>query len=83
MLLLHTCSLSETQYDFECFTHDFLKTISIYLSLPVGPKCQGGWSERDGGRGGEAGQQLSQRLMLASVCVINHSGTLRRGTIHF
>ena len=28
-------------------------------------------------------QELPQRLMQASVCVINHSGTLRRGTIHF
>lgn len=32
---------------------------------------------------GEVQPQLSQRLMQASVCVINHSESLRRGTIHF
>lgn len=40
-------------------------------------------SEGGVGRGGAVQPQLYQRLMQASVCVINHSDILRRGTIHF
>lgn len=47
--------------------------------LLIGQKCQAGWSEW----GGEVQPQLPQRIVQASVCVINHSETLRRGTIHF
>lgn len=47
-----------------------------------------GWSQMPsmverGRKKGEVQPQLPQRLVQASVCVINHSGTLRGGTIHF
>lgn len=60
------------------FSHSLL-SICVFLLLD-GHKCQARRSER---AGREVQPQLSQRLMQASVCVINHSGTLGRGTIHF